>query len=292
MLNFSFAFLATIIHIAGAYFRYLPFAEALDHKGTVKLWRALLLWSIPGLLINFLVVHTLEINMATLKLLFFFSWLPYSLITILNIPNRLPQHVFVFGIQALFAFMLHALSGVILTLLYQTVTSQLLPLHLTLWIILFLLIFPWSKQFFSGLLPNEQFIADTKYSWYIAVLPVLFYLGTIIPITTVTFLPDITDRLARLSIPLFFFLIYSLVKYSSHEEEQHHRLQMLNKHFRQQLDTLKEQTKLMQENEKAMSVLRHDLRHSYRLIYALLEKEDYESLQAHIEGQKKKLEQQ
>ena len=59
MLNFSFAFLATIIHIAGAYFRYLPFAEAIDHKGTVKLWRALLLWSIPGLLMNFLVVHTL-----------------------------------------------------------------------------------------------------------------------------------------------------------------------------------------------------------------------------------------
>lgn len=292
MLNFSFAFLATIIHIAGAYFRYLPFAEAIDHKGTVKLWRALLLWSIPGLLMNFLVVHTLEINMATLKLSFFFSWLPYSLITILNIPNRLPQHVFVFGIQALFAFMLHALSGVILTLLYQTVTPHLLPLHLTLWIILFLLIFPWSKQFFSGLLPNEQFITGTKYIWYIAVLPVLFYLGTIIPITNVTFLPDITDRLARLSIPLFFFLIYSLVKYSSHEEEHHHRLQMLNKHFRRQLDTLKEQTKLMQENEKAMSVLRHDLRHSYRLIYALLEKEDYESLQAHIEGQKKKLEQQ
>ena len=142
MLTFSYALLTTIIHLAGAYFRYLPFSQILDQRRTTKLWKALLLWSIAGLVINVLVTNVYGISMLTFKLLFFFGMTPYFILSIILIPRHLSQHFFVIGIQALYAFMLHSLASIILTILYSTMTARLLPLQLTLWLILFLLIYP------------------------------------------------------------------------------------------------------------------------------------------------------
>ena len=108
----------------------------------------------------------------------------------------------------------------------------------------------------------------------------------IISITNVTFLPELSDRLTRLSIPLFFFIVYSLVHYNSREAIQYRQLTQTKERLTRQLQNLTKHTKMVQENEKAISVLRH----SYRLIYALLEKGDYESIKKHIEAQKKLLE--
>lgn len=290
MLIFAYAFLTTLIHLAGAYFRYLPFSRILNRKLTARLWKALLLWSIAGLMINIYVTSVYGISMRTFKLLFFFGMTPYFILSVILIPRHLAQHFFVIGIQALYAFMLHSVASIILTLIYSTMTARLLPLQLTLWIGLFLLIYPWGEKLFTSLLPDKQFISDTKLQWYIALLPVSFYIGSIISITNVTFLPELSDRLTRLSIPLFFFIVYSLVHYNSREAIQYRQLTQTKERLTRQLQNLTKHTKMVQENEKAISVLRHDLRHSYRLIYALLEKGDYESIKKHIEAQKKLLE--
>lgn len=290
MLTFAYALLTTIIHLAGAYLRYLPFSQILDQRRTTNLWKALLFWSIAGFIINVLVTSVYGISMLTFKLLFFFGMTPYFILSIIFIPRHLSQHFFVIGIQALYSFMLHSVASIILTIVYSTMTAKLLPLQLTLWLILFLLIYPWGEKLFITLLPDEQFVSDSKLRWYIALLPVSFYIGCIISITNLTFLPELSDRLTRLSIPLFFFIIYSLVHYNSREAVQHRQLIQTQKRLTRQLQNLKEHTRIVQENEKAISVLRHDLRHSYRLIYALLEKRDYESIKKHIESQKKLLE--
>lgn len=290
MLAFSYALLVTIIQLAGAYIRYLPFSQIMERKEAATLWRNMLIWSVFGLLINFSVTYSLGITMATYKLLFFFGMTPYLVISVIHIPHRLPQHLFVLGIQALYAFMLHSSSGIILTLIYSNMTAILLPLQLTLWIFLFLLIYPWGQKLFTSLLPDEQFVSDTRLRWYIAFLPISFYVGCLISISNVTFLPELSSRLSRFSIPLFFFIFYSIVHYNSDEEQQHKKLKKNKERLTKQRESLKEHTKLMQENEKALSVLRHDMRHSYRLIYALLEKGDYDSIRNHIAAQKALLE--
>lgn len=290
MLAFSYALLVTIIQLAGAYIRYLPFSQVIGRDKAVALWRNLLIWSIFGLSINFAITYSLGITMITYKLLFFFGMTPYVIISIIYIPKRLPQHLFVLGVQALYAFMLHSTSGIILTLIYSTMTAILLPQELTIWIFLFLLIYPWGHKLFISLLPDDQFVSDTKLRWYIALLPISFYVGCIISISNVTFLPELSDRLSRLAIPLFFFIVYFIVHYNSNEEQQHKKLLENNERLTRQRQSLKEHTQLMQENEKALSVLRHDMRHSYRLIYALLEKGDYDSIKNHITAQKALLE--
>ncbi|WP_407396942.1 hypothetical protein [Anaerovibrio sp.] len=228
--------------------------------------------------------------MATYKLLFFFGMIPYFIIAVIYIPHRMPQHFFVLGIQALYSFMLHSTSGIILTLIYSSMTVELLHLQLTTWMFLFMLIYPWGQKLFTSLLPDEQFVSDTRLRWYIAFLPISVYVGCLISISKVTFLPNLSDRLTRLAIPLFFFIIYSIVHYNSNEEQQHKRLKETKERLTRQRQSLKEHTQLMQENEKALSVLRHDMRHSYRLIYALLEKGDYDSIRNHITAQKALLE--
>ncbi len=290
MLAFSYALLVTIIQLAGAYLRYLPFSQVIDREKSAVLWRNMLIWSILGLAINFAVTSNLGITMATYKLLFFFGMTPYVIISIIHIPHRLPQHFFVLGVQALYSFMLHSSSGMILTIIYSTMTARLLPHELVIWIFLFLLIYPWGHKLFTSLLPDDQLTSDASLRWYIALLPLSFYVGCIISISNVTFLPDLSDRLSRFAIPLFFFIIYALVHYDSAERQQHQRLMENRERLTRQRENLKEHTKLMQEYEQAISVLRHDMRHSYRIIYALLEKGDYDSIKKHISAQKAMLE--
>ena len=57
----------------------------------------------------------------------------------------------------------------------------------------------------------------------------------------------------------------------------------------QQLISLKDYNLLMQENQDKIAIMRHDLRHHYRLIYSLLENDAVDEAMKHIETQEKLL---
>ena len=54
----------------------------------------------------------------------------------------------------------------------------------------------------------------------------------------------------------------------------------------EKLEILKEYNEVSEENQRKISVMRHDLRHSYNLIYAMLENGDVEAAREHIRKQK------
>ena len=53
----------------------------------------------------------------------------------------------------------------------------------------------------------------------------------------------------------------------------------------EKLNILKDYNEQIQENHQQMSVMRHDLRHNYNLIYALLESGAAEKAREHIKKQ-------
>ena len=67
-------------------------------------------------------------------------------------------------------------------------------------------------------------------------------------------------------------------------DEQRHN-EYINNMLNQQLESLKRHNLLIQENQKQISIFRHDLRHSYRLISAMLKEGNVEEALIHIKTQ-------
>jgi len=75
----------------------------------------------------------------------------------------------------------------------------------------------------------------------------------------------------------------------SHEAKQNSQLEHHNDLLALRLKALKQETELLQEDLQAARVLRHDLRHHYRLLYALLGEGDYSAAIEHIGKQKEEI---
>ena len=75
----------------------------------------------------------------------------------------------------------------------------------------------------------------------------------------------------------------------SHEAKQNSQLEHHNDLLALRLKALKQETELLQEDLQAARVLRHDLRHHYRLLYALLSEGDYSAAIEHIWKQKEEI---
>jgi hypothetical protein len=75
----------------------------------------------------------------------------------------------------------------------------------------------------------------------------------------------------------------------SHEAKQNSQLEHHNDLLALRLKALKQETELLQEDLQAARVLRHDLRHHYRLLYALLGEGDYSAATEHIGKQKEEI---
>lgn len=75
----------------------------------------------------------------------------------------------------------------------------------------------------------------------------------------------------------------------SHEARRNSHLDHHNDLLALRLKALKQETELLQEDLQAARVLRHDLRHHYRLLYALLGEGDYSAAIEHIRKQKEEI---
>lgn len=75
----------------------------------------------------------------------------------------------------------------------------------------------------------------------------------------------------------------------SHEARRNSQLDHHSDLLALRLKALKQETELLQEDLQAARVLRHDLRHHYRLLYALLGEGDYSAAIEHIRKQKEEI---
>ena len=284
-----FAFLATLIQLAGAYLRYLPFRGSLSSGERQRLWHALLGWSLLSFGIILLFLRWEGLSLDTFKLIFLMGWIPYVAISIVLIRRPPQSHLFVFGMQALWAFMLQSFAGMTISLLYGSNGIELLIPHLLCYILLFALTFPLAKNIFTALL-LDSLPRDPVLRLCITLLPSAVWLGAILPIVRVTFLPGWGDRLTRLFLPIFFFLSYSVIVEAHRRTQEQRALVLANLRMERSREELLEQAKMLEENTRHISVLRHDLRHNYRLIQALLADGDEENALRHIHAIKARFE--
>ena len=267
MIFMSFAL--TLVQISSGYLRYLPFSRELPKETAYRLRNYFLMWSLVGLAINFWIFSG-EVSYRTFKTALAVGWIPYGLISMWIIQQRIPQHIFVFGMQGIWSFTLHALAGMSVALIYGQMSEEFLPLQISLYLIFFVVLLKIELKIFTNLLPTARFFENTSLRWTIALLPMVIFIGTIISIPDVTFFPSWKERFSRISLPIVFFLIYRSLSFTTRQFEEKQLQEEKNRVLRRQMESLSEHNALIKKNYLEVSRLGKNLAGDYLEIEKML----------------------
>ena len=214
MIELYIAVIITLIQLTSCYLRYLPFSTEITIHERNLLIKSFLTWSVVDSLIN-LYFFSDDINYRIFKITLYAGCAPYFLISLAIIREKIPQHVFVLGMQCLWCFMLHSLSGMVITILYGGMSEEFIPLQLSFYLVIFVLLLKLEQKFFIKLLPTPKMFENEQLKWAISLLPIAIFIGMTISIVDSTFLPTWKGKLSRISIPLFFFTYISLIEFNN-----------------------------------------------------------------------------
>ena len=264
------AFLLSILLLPSLLLRYLPFKPFLTKAQNKRLAFYYAIWFVLLFALDFYMICTFGFSIKFYKLAIILGWLPYLLINIICIPHHLEHHIFVAGMQCIYVMLVHGAAVFILALVFPHFTLiQFAYLQTTLFMLIFAATYPFIRNFFVKVFLASHAINDHSYWRSVCLIPALIiadlmylsYSNTILAIEL--FVPRL------ILLPTFIALMYSF-SYDVNRLEDTAALDATNKFLALQLSSLKEHTKLMEESNNKMVVIRHDIRHYNRLLYTLV----------------------
>ncbi|MBR4695006.1 MAG: GHKL domain-containing protein [Selenomonadaceae bacterium] len=285
--------LLVLMQLGGAYLRYLPFCPYMEPGEKQRLWLRLFLWSAVWLFLGTMLLSWSMLHVAIYKSILFFGWLPYFLISLTVIRNRAKAHIFVLGMQSLWALALHTLVAMgENAFVTDSVGSQLPFLHQLLYLGLFLVLLPLSRKMFLKLLPSPHLFAakDTALSELsISLLPFAIFVGLSMPIADAEMLHSFKVQLSRLSIPVFFFFIYRALSIATQKidakRQEEHTMTLMN----EQISSLEEYNRSLQETQEQAETLSRETQKYYETLLEYLKRGEIELAKAFIKSREKQL---
>lgn len=259
----------TIIQISGCYLRYLPFSNEISIRERNLLTRSFLAWSFAAFLLN-MYIYSDGITYRAFKISLLTGWIPYFFISLAIVRGKIPQHIFILGMQCLWVFMLHWFSGIVVTLLYGGMSEELLPLQLSFYMVLFFALIKLERKFFINLLPTPRFFEDEQLKWVISLLPLAIFVGATITIVDVTFLPTWKEKLSRISLPLFFLLIYQSISVTTRQITEKITAEEQNRQLSDKIRSLRLQNELIEQSQQEVAALQANLAENYCVINKFL----------------------
>lgn len=268
----------TLFQLGGAYLRYLPFAPVLSRERRRILFRYLLIWSIADVFIKAGLFHFFNLSILAYKVLIVAATVPYFLISLWVIRHQLPQQIFIFGMQTLWGLLLHTLGNSIMWLFFTPDAGRYLIAYQTGFVLLaFFVTLPLAARIFRDLMPSQRLINELPFGYYIAFLPLVICL-TMMSMFMVNAFPSFNNSPSRLFLPVIFVLLYRYTVLERENQKAQAKQANDNRLMTQQLQALQNYTLLMEESQKHLKVLRHDMRHNIRLLYALTEEKKPEEV--------------
>ena len=284
--------IAALLQLSDSYLRWCAFSNELTRKKTTLLWINLFGWSAASFVIYFLIFQQYGIGAVEYKGILMIGWIPYLAISVYIIGGEIFRHVFIFGMSALWSFLQHNWSSWIVVAFFVEgkTDAEIIITHAAFYLILFVALLPLEKYLFTRLLPPKDFFLARRQSIYLSFLPPIIILAHIIRLADNVLVHSWEERFSRIYLPFVFLFFYRYILTSTKLFYRQKILERLNFRLKSKLFTLKEYNKFMQESRQKISVMRHDLRHSYRLIYTLLEEGDVDKAREYIITQKLLLE--
>ncbi|SFT78636.1 GHKL domain-containing protein [Selenomonas sp. GACV-9] len=281
-----------LLQITGVWLRYLPFAKTVLDEQRRKLQLLVAGWGIVAFLLYAAVLTVYDGDVLRFKLLVAFGWIPFFLIAYYCIPRGFVQHLFVLGMHSLFSLLMHTISGFIVGMTLPADYGELMHMLVLIscYLVLFLLLIPLERRLFSRLVPTQRFFQYRPLGLYIALMPLIVLFAYALPMLDGQLYHSIPERVGRLALPIFFFLMFRLVLMAGHQMSEHTAEVNRNNLLAQQLYSLREYTRLTEEKRQALRIIRHDLRHYNRLLGTLLDSGRIEEARQLIDKQEAELE--
>lgn len=277
--------LIALYQLIDAYIRFLPFENIISEELKRRLLLESLIWSVASIFLYLFLFKVLGINATTHKFIVMLGWLPYFLIFLRKISGLL-QHIFVLGMAVICSLVQHTISAMIILKLDLSGNYEIILMEAEVYLILFAIFFPICRRYFRNLLPSREFFELRPIGIYIAILPLLIVSVNIFRIADDVLVHSDLERISRIYLPVVFFFFYRYILSAAKHFYDLQRLERNKSLLEEKLNLLKEYNALSEKNQKKISVMRHDLRHSYNLIYAMLENGDVEAAREHIRKQK------
>lgn len=284
------SFLIVVAQLTESYIRWLAFSSKVDDEIKSRLFRNYFLWGATSFFVYSLIFAAFGIDAVTHKVILLLGWLPYFIIGTRIIKWGLAQHTFVFGMSIICAVVQHTISGMIISEFFSVRNEvTLIMSEAAGYLLLFAIFLPTGGRYFSKLLPSREFFDMRPIGIYVAILPLVIVSGHLIRLADDVLIHSDAERISRIYLPLVFFFFY---RYILHAAKSFYEMQRMNRNrtrLSEQLSDLKKYNEQIQANQKKISVIRHDLRHSYNLIYAMLESGNVEKALEHIKKQEESL---
>lgn len=252
------------MQLSGAYLFYLALKNFLSDVQISAVKRNFLIWTAADAFLNIFFLQS-GINFFNYKFLFAFGWFPYFAILAFYLKNKPFHLIFAFSMNALWNFLLHSLSSAII-LFKSPMSDQNLIYLAIIYLILFSALFPVEKNLFINIFPAEEFFNNSPMKYFVSFFPLAVFIGTVIPIIGVTFLQTWSDKISRIIILSFYFIIYRSFCISTKKFEDEYHAQKIAHLENQQISQLHEQNLLVTERRQDFQKLREDLTQKYDII--------------------------
>ena len=265
------AVLVTLVQLSGAYLRYLPFRRDMSAADVHLLWQRFLGWSIVGTCLGAAVFTVFGAETIPYKRLLFFGWIPYFFLSMTVIRHRTSEHVFVLGMQCLWAVSLHAIVAIIESQFLDPSMPPAVPLHTVFYLILLVCLLPWERRLFSELMPSPGVFTHRNYRISFVSLPFVIFVGTLLVLADRQFAGDMRLKLSMLLIPIFFFLMYRSLGIFTQQREGKRKEEQAIRLMKQQMETLQESENLQNDWEERTLRHRKELYQDYEQLYGLID---------------------
>lgn len=279
-----------ILQTGGAYVRYMPFAGIMDAKAKRRLFRVNCLILLINMSWMALLVDQLGLNVFTYKCCLALGWIPFFLSMLFIFPTAKAAQIFILGMQGIYMFALHGISGICILLGFSDIpTENLLIEHLFIYDLFFALTLPGAYCVFSPMLPSKRFMNEKSYSYYIAIIPMLLVTAAM-PTSLLGKLWSPDKLFVWLILTIFFIAFDRYLIREKKDFENITNIQSANHLMEKSISFLQSYAQLLQDNGKEMSIFRHDLRHRILALHGLLQRGQTEDALALLESAHEDLE--
>lgn len=279
-----------ILQSGGAYVRYMPFAGIMEDKTKRRLLRVNILVLLFNMSWMTLLVDQLGLNVSTYKYCLAIGWIPFFLSMLFIFPTAKAAQIFILGMQGIYMFALHGISGLCILLGFpNTPLENLLITHLLIYDLFFALTLPGAYRVFSPMLPLKRFMNEKQHSYYIAVIPLLIAM-TAVPTSLLGEMWSPDKFFVWFTLIIFFIAFDRYIILEKKDFENLTNIQSANHLMEKSISFLQSYAQILQDNGKEMSIFRHDLRHRILALHGLLQQGQTEEALALLESSHEDLE--
>ena len=285
-MSISLALLVLLIQLSDFYLMYIPFRRGMTYAERKNLLLGMLACGILSYIGSIFIFLHFGISAYVYKRLLMLGWIPYLVIFMLIVRRSILQHLFIFGMSRVWSIILHNFSAITIVLLFDSL-HEILFSHAIIYLILFVVSLPLEWRYFVNLLPPKRFFVD--YGAAVAFLPFVMTLSVTLLWSQEPLIHSWQERFSRFYLPFVFFFFYHHILQTNENLQEEKRTKQNFRLMKEQLTALSEYNRLMQESREQILVMRHDLRHDFRLIYTMLQSGNVEEAMHYINKAEKLL---